>query len=95
MFRPEQGMRAQVTLDDVGVVAAGRNECNRLKTYFASVTASVGDVAYVDSGSTNGNMATAAQYGALVERMDLTSRSPQPGRAMKRSRLCPILRELC
>ena len=66
MFRPEQGMRAQVTLDEVGVVANGRNEGNRLITCLALVTASVRDVVYVDSGSTDGNMATAAHFGALV-----------------------------
>ena len=61
-----------MTLDDAGVVAIGRNEGDRLISSLASVTASVRDVLYVDSGSTDGNMATAAQFGALVVRMDLT-----------------------
>ncbi len=65
-------MRAQVTLDEIGVVAIGRNGGDRLITCLASVTAGVRDVVYVDSRSTDGNMATAVQFGALVVRMDLT-----------------------
>ena len=61
-----------MSLDEVGVVAIGRNEGNRLISCLASVTASVRAVVYADSGSTDGNMATAAQFGALVVRMDVT-----------------------
>ena len=61
-----------MSLDEVGVVAIGRNEGNWLISCLASVTASVRAVVHADSGSTDGKMAPAAQFGALVVRMDVT-----------------------
>ena len=61
-----------MTLEDVGVVAIGRNEGDRLKRCLASIMACARDIVYVDSGSTDGSIAAAVQIGALVVKLDLT-----------------------
>ena len=56
----------------VGVVAIGRNEGERLRACLESVVGRVGAVVYVDSGSTDGSVATARDLGAEVVRLDLS-----------------------
>jgi GT2 family glycosyltransferase len=61
-----------MTLEDVGVVAIGRNEGDRLKRCLGSIMACARDIVYVDSGSTDGSIAAAVRIGALVVKLDLT-----------------------
>jgi GT2 family glycosyltransferase len=58
--------------DDVGVVAIGRNEGERLIGCLASIKADTSNIVYVDSGSTDGSVAEAKQLGAFVVPLDLT-----------------------
>jgi len=59
-------------MSDVGVVIIGRNEGERLVHGLASVNASgVGQVIYVDSGSTDGSVAAARAAGAEVVPLDM------------------------
>ena len=55
----------------IGVVAIGRNEGDRLRKCLASVRGRVARVIYVDSGSTDGSIATAAALGAVVQPLDM------------------------
>lgn len=55
----------------VAAVLIGRNEGARLVAALASVPADVAPVVYVDSGSTDGSVATAAAAGATVVRLDM------------------------
>ncbi len=57
-------------LDDVGVVAIGRNEGERLKRCLRSALACTGRVVYVDSGSTDASAAFAESVGARVVQLD-------------------------
>jgi glycosyltransferase involved in cell wall biosynthesis len=57
---------------DVALVVIGRNEGDRLKRCLESAIPQVNDVVYVDSGSTDGSIALAAQFGARVLALDLT-----------------------
>jgi GT2 family glycosyltransferase len=59
-------------LDDVGVVAIGRNEGERLIRCLESVTASAGAIVYVDSGSTDDSVEAARKIGAWVAKLDLS-----------------------
>ncbi|MBA4017137.1 MAG: glycosyl transferase [Pirellula sp.] len=56
----------------IGVVAIGRNEGERLRACLESVVGQVGAVVYVDSGSTDESVAMARSLGAEVVRLDLT-----------------------
>ena len=58
-------------LADMGVVAIGRNEGERLRACLGSLTGRVGLGVYVDSGSTDGSVALARQLGAEVVALDL------------------------
>jgi glycosyltransferase involved in cell wall biosynthesis len=58
-------------LDQVGVVAIGRNEGQRLVSCLASVKTDTDNIVYVDSGSTDGSISTAEQIGAMVVKLDL------------------------
>src|ERR1700722_11500534 len=58
--------------NDIGVVAIGRNEGERLLNCLASVISGTGNIVYVDSGSSDGSIAAAQHVGAVVVRLDLT-----------------------
>jgi glycosyltransferase involved in cell wall biosynthesis len=58
--------------NDVGVVAIGRNEGERLIGCLASVKSDTGSIVYVDSGSSDGSIAAAEQVGASVVKLDLS-----------------------
>jgi GT2 family glycosyltransferase len=58
--------------DDIGVVAIGRNEGDRLIACLASVKSETNNVVYVDSGSTDGSTVAAELSGASVVNLDLT-----------------------
>ena len=60
-------------MGDVGVVAIGRNEGERLRRCLESVVGQVTAVVYVDSGSTDGSVAMARSLGVEVVELDLTS----------------------
>lgn len=57
----------------VGVVAIGRNEGDRLKKCLASAIARANVVVYVDSGSTDGSAEVARAMGAWVAPLDLAT----------------------
>ncbi len=57
-------------MSEVGVVAIGRNEGERLERCLRSVLSSSKAVAYVDSGSTDGSSALARELGAEVVELD-------------------------
>lgn len=61
-----------MNLDDVGVVAIGRNEGDRLIACLASVRSDAESIVYVDSGSTDGSTAAAKKFGTTVVSLDLT-----------------------
>ena len=56
----------------LGVVVIGRNEGERLRACLLSVLSPGRPVVYVDSGSTDGSVATAQSLGADVCRLDMT-----------------------
>jgi GT2 family glycosyltransferase len=60
-----------ITWNEVGVVAIGRNEGERLLGCLTSVRSKAGKVVYVDSGSTDGSAAAAENLGAFVVRLNL------------------------
>lgn len=57
---------------DLGVVAIGRNEGERLRRCLASVRGHAAHVVYVDSGSTDDSVASARALGAEVLLLDTT-----------------------
>src|SRR3569833_4667717 len=54
----------------IGAVAIGRNEGQRLRVCLTSLKGRVGTLVYVDSGSTDGSVAMAAGLGAKVVELD-------------------------
>ena len=56
--------------DDIGVVAIGRNEGDRLVRCLSSVRQQVRNIIYVDSGSTDGSISAAREIGASVVKLD-------------------------
>ncbi|MGD1278300.1 MAG: glycosyltransferase [Tepidisphaeraceae bacterium] len=62
--------RQRTVMSDVGVVAIGRNEGERLNRCLASVMGKVAAVVYVDSGSSDGSPRLAAARGASVVYLD-------------------------
>ena len=54
----------------IGAVAIGRNEGQRLRVCLTSLMGRVGTLVYVDSGSTDGSVAMAAGLGAEVVELD-------------------------
>jgi GT2 family glycosyltransferase len=56
---------------DVGIVAIGRNEGDRLRACLASVGAYASNTVYVDSGSTDGSTKAAELLGVSVLNLDL------------------------
>jgi GT2 family glycosyltransferase len=61
----------EAPLADIGFVAIGRNEGERLKRCLRSIPAGA-TMVYVDSGSTDDSLAFAAQHGAHVVELDLS-----------------------
>jgi glycosyltransferase involved in cell wall biosynthesis len=59
-------------LADVGAVAIGRNEGERLRRCLRSLPAGLGGVVYVDSGSTDGSVEFARAQGAEIVELDMT-----------------------
>ena len=59
-------------LQNVGVIAIGRNEGERLRLCLESVAGRVAQVVYVDSGSTDGSVALAESLGVAVVALDLS-----------------------
>ena len=55
----------------VGLVAIGRNEGERLRKCLMSVVGQVGKVVYVDSGSTDGSVEMARNFGVEVVALDM------------------------
>ena len=56
---------------DIGVVAIGRNEGERLISCLTSVKSTADHIVYVDSGSTDGSTSAAEEIGAFVVALDL------------------------
>ncbi len=56
----------------IGVVVIGRNEGDRLRLCLESVRSTVEHVVYVDSGSTDGSVALAREFGVDVVELDLS-----------------------
>ncbi|NEP61950.1 MAG: glycosyltransferase [Symploca sp. SIO2G7] len=56
----------------VGLVAIGRNEGERLRRCLLSVTGKVAHIVYVDSGSTDGSVEMARSLGVDVVQLDLS-----------------------
>ncbi len=61
----------KATRGAIGVVAIGRNEGARLRHCLESVRGAVGDVVYVDSGSTDDSVAMSRALGVAVVELDL------------------------
>ncbi|KRQ97104.1 glycosyltransferase family 2 protein [Bradyrhizobium valentinum] len=61
-----------MSANEIGIVAIGRNEGQRLIECLASVKSATNNIVYVDSGSTDGSIAAAEEIGALVVKLDLT-----------------------
>ena len=59
-------------MDDLGVVAIGRNEGDRLMRCLKSVRSETQRIVYVDSGSTDDSVTVAKRLGAHVVILDLT-----------------------
>ncbi len=55
----------------IGVVVIGRNEGQRLVRCLESISKGVGQIVYVDSGSTDGSLAVAIEAGAVAVELDL------------------------
>ena len=60
------------SLDQVGLVAIGRNEGDRLKQCLISVRAQLSHIVYVDSGSTDGSVEFAKSLGVEIVDLDLS-----------------------
>jgi GT2 family glycosyltransferase len=60
-------------LDDVAVVAIGRNEGERLRRCLESVVGRVALVVYVDSGSTDGSVALSQKLGCEMVALDMST----------------------
>lgn len=60
-------------LADVGLVAIGRNEGERLRNALTSAVGKVAALVYVDSGSTDGSVEMAKAMGANVVELDLST----------------------
>jgi GT2 family glycosyltransferase len=60
-------------LDDVAVIAIGRNEGDRLRRCLESVVGRVALVVYVDSGSTDGSVALSKALGCELVALDMST----------------------
>jgi glycosyltransferase involved in cell wall biosynthesis len=61
-----------LTQPDIGIVAIGRNEGQRLKACLESLKQSGCPTAYVDSGSSDGSVELARSFGADVVELDMS-----------------------
>ncbi|WP_242729061.1 glycosyltransferase family A protein [Microcoleus vaginatus] len=59
-------------MKQIGLVASGRNEGQRLRPCLVSATDKVARVVYVDSGSTDGSLELARSIGADTVELDLS-----------------------
>lgn len=59
------------SFSEIGIVAIGRNEGDRLARCLASVRGLAAHVVYVDSGSTDGSVAAARDAGSTVVELDM------------------------
>ncbi|MEP6521805.1 glycosyltransferase family 2 protein [Microcoleus vaginatus DQ-U2] len=59
-------------MKQIGLVAIGRNEGQRLRQCLVSATNKVARVVYVDSGSTDGSLELARSIGADTVELDLS-----------------------
>jgi GT2 family glycosyltransferase len=66
----ERAVRSMIP-DNVGVIAIGRNEGERLVRCLESVRENTSSIVYVDSGSTDSSVTKAKQIGAFVVTLDL------------------------
>jgi GT2 family glycosyltransferase len=57
---------------EIGLVAIGRNEGERLRRCLESARGEVAHVVYVDSGSTDGSVALAKSFGVAVVELDMS-----------------------
>ncbi len=60
------------TMSNIGIIAIGRNEGERLRRCLASVTGRGLPVVYVDSNSSDGSAALAVSMGAVVVNLDMS-----------------------
>ena len=61
----------EAPLQDIGVVAIGRNEGKRLENCLNSLHGKVKAVVYVDSGSTDDSVKMASGMGVTVVELDM------------------------
>ena len=59
-------------MNNIGLVAIGRNEGERLRQCLLSVVGKVAQVVYVDSGSTDGSVELATSLDVSVVELDLS-----------------------
>jgi glycosyltransferase involved in cell wall biosynthesis len=69
---PSEAAEAKNPFEDVGAVAIGRNEGERLRRCLLSLVGKVRQIVYVDSGSTDGSVALARGLGAHVLELDIS-----------------------
>ena len=65
-------IESKTPISQIGLVAIGRNEGDRLRKCLYSVVGHVGKVVYVDSGSTDHSVAMARDLGVEVVELDIT-----------------------
>ncbi len=68
--RDRRKLDEMTDFDEIGVVAIGRNEGQRLINCLSSLRSCTSNVVYVDSGSTDGSVAAAEGLGAHVVALD-------------------------
>jgi len=66
----ESDLPTKRVMQDIGVVAIGRNEGDRLRRCLESAVARTAAVVYVDSGSTDDSVSLARRLGAAVVQLD-------------------------
>lgn len=64
-------IESKTPISQIGLVAIGRNEGDRLRKCLQSVVGQVGKVVYVDSGSTDNSVAMARDLGVEVVELDI------------------------
>ena len=69
---PRQAQMSNLLLINIGLVAIGRNEGERLRACLESVVNQLAHVVYVDSGSTDGSDAMAKAMGVHVVALDMS-----------------------
>jgi GT2 family glycosyltransferase len=63
---------SEAPLNDIGIVAIGRNEGERLRRCLTSLKSESRNIVYVDSGSTDGSVGAAKAIGACVVALDMS-----------------------